>query len=86
METFTRYTSFTRSFLVWIIFIGLALFNTFAREFIGSGNFIAAGLTYLIPVIVLQSLAAILWTRLYLNRKGKKLYNPSDLFSDPGKV
>jgi hypothetical protein len=68
-------------FFLWILLIGLALFNTFVREFIGSQNALLAGLTYLVPIIVLQPLAAVLWTRLYLSRKVKKLYNPPDLLS-----
>ncbi len=70
-------------FFIWVITIGLALINSFVGEFAGSGGILVAAVTSLVPVVVLQPLTAVLWTRLYLARKGKKLYNPSDLLSDP---
>lgn len=70
-------------FFIWIIFIGLSLINTYVGEFIGSGSLLIAGFTYILPIVVLQPLAAVLWTRLYVSRKGKKLYNPSELLSGP---
>ena len=70
-------------FFIWIISIGLALINSFVGEFIGSGSILVAAVTSLVPIAVLQPLTAVLWTRLYLSRKGKKLYNPSDLLSGP---
>jgi drug/metabolite transporter (DMT)-like permease len=94
LEPFEALTASFRFFMknkmevlfLWFLFIGLALFNAFVREFIGSKNVLLAGLTYLVTIIVLQPLAAVLWTRLYLSRKGKKLYNPSELLSDPEKL
>ncbi|RXA21724.1 hypothetical protein EQO05_00250 [Methanosarcina sp. MSH10X1] len=70
-------------FLIWIITIGLALINSSIAEFAGSGSILVAAVTSLVPIAVLQPLTAVLWTRLYLARKGRKLYNPSDLLSDP---
>jgi hypothetical protein len=70
-------------FLIWIISIGLALINSFVGEFAGSGSILAATITSLVPITVLQPLTAVLWTRLYLTRKGRKLYNPSELLSGP---
>jgi hypothetical protein len=70
-------------FLIWIISIGLALTNSFVGEFVGSGSILVAAITSLVPILVLQPLTAVLWTRLYLTKKGRKLYNPSDLLSDP---
>ncbi len=70
-------------FFIWIISIGLALINSFVGEFAGSGGILIAAVTSLVPIAVLQPLTAVLWTRLYLARKGKKLYNPSELLSDP---
>ena len=71
-------------FFIWIISIGLAIINSFVGEFIGSGSILVAAVTSMVPIAVLQPLTAVLWTRLYLSRKGKKLYNPSDLLSVPG--
>lgn len=73
-------------FLIWVIFIGFSFINTYIGEFIGSGSPVIAGFTYLVPVVLLQPLAAVLWTRLYMSRKGKKLYDPSDLLSIPDEV
>jgi hypothetical protein len=73
-------------FLIWIISIGLALINSFVGEFAGSGSILVATITSLVPIAVLQPLTAVLWTRLYLTRKGRKLYNPSELLSDPDSI
>ncbi|HWQ48292.1 MAG TPA: hypothetical protein VN414_04990 [Methanosarcina sp.] len=70
-------------FLIWIITIGLALINGFVSEFIDSGSILLAAITYMIPIVILQPLTAVLWTRLYLTKKGRKLYDPSYLLSDP---
>jgi hypothetical protein len=70
-------------FLIWIITIGLALINGFVSEFIDSGSILFTAITSLVPIAILQPLTAVLWTRLYLTRKGRKLYDPSDLLSDP---
>ncbi|MCO5381246.1 hypothetical protein RG963_13225 [Methanosarcina sp. Z-7115] len=70
-------------FFIWVISIGLAIINSLAGEFIGSENILVAAVTSLVPFAVLQPLTAVLWTRLYLSRKGNKLYSPSDLLSYP---
>jgi len=70
-------------FLIWIITIGLALINGYVNEFIDTGNILFTAITSLVPIAILQPLTAVLWTRLYLTRKGRKLYEPSDLLSDP---
>ena len=70
-------------FFIWIISIGLALINSLVGEFAGSGSIFVAAVTSLVPVAILQPLTAVLWTRLYLTKKGIKLYNPSELLSDP---
>lgn len=68
---------------IWIITIGLALINGFVSEFIDSGSILFAAITSLVPIVILQPLTSVLWTRLYLTRKGRKLYDPSSLLSDP---
>lgn len=70
-------------FFIWMITIGLALINSLVGEYAGSGSILVAAITSLVPIAVLQPLTAVLWTRLYLTRKGRKLYNPSELLSDP---
>jgi len=42
-----------------------------------------AAVTLFIPPAILQPLTAVLWTRLYMTRRGKKLYDPSELLLDP---
>ncbi len=71
-------------FLIWIIYIGLSLINTYVGELLGSGIPLASGLKFLVPLVILQPLLAVFLTRLYISRKGKKLYDPSDLLSIPG--
>jgi len=70
-------------FLIWIITIGLALIDGYVNEFVDTGNILFTAITSLVPIAILQPLTAVLWTRLYLTRKGGKLYDPSDLLSDP---
>ena len=70
-------------FLIWIITIGLALIDGYVNEFVDTGNILFTAITSLVPIAILQPLTAVLWTRLYLTRKGRKLYEPSDLLSDP---
>ena len=70
-------------FLIWIIVVGLALVNGVVGEYLGSGNTLISGITYIIPLLVLQPLTAVLWTRLYLAGEARELYKPYDLLSDP---
>lgn len=70
-------------FIIWIITIGLAIINGYVSEFVDSGNVLFTAILSLVPIVVLQPLTTILWTRLYLTRKGRKLYDPSDLLSVP---
>lgn len=70
-------------FFIWTLYIGISLIVSRIGEFIGSESLLAAVITILIPIAVLQPLVAVLWTRLYLTRKGRKLYNPADLLSYP---
>lgn len=70
-------------FLIWIIVIGLALVNGVVGEYLGSQNILISGITYIIPLLVLQPLTAVLWTRLYLAGEERELYTHYDLLSDP---
>ena len=70
-------------FLIWIIAVGLVFINGLVGEFLGSQNTLISGITYIIPVLVLQPLTAILWTRLYLTGEGRELDNHYDLLSGP---
>lgn len=70
-------------FFIWIITIGLVFVNSLVSEFLGSGSILIASITTFVPIFVLSPLTSILWTRLYLVGKDRKLYDPYDLLSDP---
>ena len=71
-------------FFVWIITIGLTSINIIiGNQF--SSNILVSGLTSLLPIVVIQPLITVFYTRLYASRKGKKLYDPADLLSCPDK-
>jgi hypothetical protein len=70
-------------FFIWIISVGLAFLNGFVGELLGPENILVSGITYFVPVFILQPITAILWTRLYLVGEERELYNPYDLLSDP---
>ncbi|WP_440945097.1 hypothetical protein ACSAZL_13140 [Methanosarcina sp. T3] len=70
-------------FFIWIIVVGLAFINGLLGELLGSESALVSGLTYFVPIIILQPLATVLWTRLYLTMEGRELYSPYELLSDP---
>ncbi len=67
-------------FVIWMIYTGLTLLNAFVSEFAGSGSILIAA-SSLVPILILKPLATVLWTRIYLTKKGKELYDPSYLLS-----
>ncbi|AKB32456.1 hypothetical protein MSSIH_1766 [Methanosarcina siciliae HI350] len=70
-------------FFIWIIVVGLAFINGLVSELLGSESTLVSGLTYFVPILILQPLTTVLWTRLYLTMEGRKIYNPYELLSDP---
>ncbi len=72
-------------FFVWIIYIGLTSINAVINNYFGSSSILVSGLALLLPIVVIQPLITVLYTRLYASRKGKKLYDPADLLSCPDK-
>ncbi len=69
--------------LIWMIYIGMAFITTVVRDYAGSNSTLVSALTYLFPVVVLQPVITVLWTRLYVSRKGRKLYDPAELLYNP---
>ena len=69
-------------FFVWVISMGLTIINGSVGSYDGNSILVSA-LTSLIPIIIIQPLITVLFTRLYVSRKGKKLYDPVDLLSVP---
>lgn len=69
--------------LIWMIYIGMAFITTVVRDYAGSHSTLVSALTYLFPVVVLQPVITVLWTRLYVSRKGRKLYDPAELLYNP---
>jgi hypothetical protein len=65
--------------LIWILYLGLTLINTVVSQYAGSNSILVSVITNLFPVVILQPVITVLWTRLYVSRKGRKLYDPSDL-------
>ena len=74
-------------FLIWILFTALSLINILFSEYENSGSILVSCFTSLFPIVILQPLKTVIWTRIYVSRKGHKLYDPSDLLSylDKGK-
>jgi hypothetical protein len=74
-------------FLIWIIFTMLSLINILVSEYADPGSILVSWFTSLLPIVILQPLKTVIWTRIYVSKKGQKLYDPSDLlsYSDKGK-
>ena len=74
-------------FFIWIIFTVLSLINILVSEYANPGSILVSWFTSLLPIVILQPLKTIIWTRIYISKKGQKLYDPSDLlsYSDKGK-
>jgi hypothetical protein len=70
-------------FFIWIISVGLAFVNGLISEVLGTQNILISSITYFVPILILQPLTAVLWTRLYLVGEDRELYNPYELLSDP---
>lgn len=73
-------------FFIWIISVGLAFFNGFVGEVLGSKLVLVSSITYFVPILILQPLTTIMWTRLYLVGEEKELYDPYDLLSVPERL
>ena len=74
-------------FLIWIIFTVLSLINILVSEYANPGSILVSWFTSLLPIVILQPLKTVIWTRIYISKKGQKLYDPSYLlsYSDKGK-
>jgi len=74
-------------FLIWIIFTMLSLINILVSEYADPGSILVSWFTSLLPIVILQPLKTVIWTRIYVSKKGQKLYDPSYLlsYSDKGK-
>ena len=74
-------------FLIWIIFTVLSLINILVSEYTDPGSVLISWFKSLLPIVILQPLKTVIWTRIYVSRTGQKLYDPSDLlsYSDKGK-
>ncbi|WP_255335324.1 DUF975 family protein [Methanosarcina sp. KYL-1] len=70
-------------FFIWVISIALTFVNSLVSELLGSVSDFVVLLTVLFPLLVLQPLTTVWWTRLYLSRKEKNLYDHNELLCDP---
>lgn len=69
-------------FGIWVLSIGLGLISGFLQQF-GADSFLISFLASIFSLVVVLPLTTIWWTRLYLNRAGKKLYDHLELLNDP---
>lgn len=70
---------------IWFITLGLSSIDFFVNKQFGANSLLISGLSLLLSMTVVQPLLTIIYTRLYLSRKGKKIYDPVDLLSCPEK-
>jgi hypothetical protein len=70
-------------FFIWMITIGLTFVNSLVSEFLGSKSILISSITSFVPIFIISPLTFVLWTRLYLVGKDRKLYDPYELLSDP---
>jgi hypothetical protein len=72
--------------LLWMILVALSVFITIIGEFVSSIPAFATIWTFLdlaISIAVIPPLTTIWWTRLLLNRSGRKMYDPTELLMYP---
>ncbi len=72
-------------FLIWIIFTVLAFINVLVSEYTDPGNSLISGFISILQIVILQPLKTVIWTHIYVSKKGHKLYDPSHLLSYPAK-
>ena len=74
-------------FLIWIIFTVLSSINILVSEYADPGSILVSWFTSLLPIVIIQPLKTVIWTRIYVSKEGQKLYDPSYLlsYSDKGK-
>ena len=68
-------------FLIWMIFSVLSLINFLFIEYADHGSFLISWFTSLLPIVIIQPLKTVIWTRIYVDKKEHKLYDPSYLLS-----
>ena len=72
-------------FFIWIIFTVLSSINILVSEYADPGSILVSWFTSLLPIIIIQPLKTVIWTRIYVSKEGQKLYDPSYLLSYPDK-
>jgi len=73
-------------FSLWLIIIALSFFITIIGEMMNSVQLLAAVWTFadlVISIVIIPPLTTIWWTRLWLNRTGRKLYDHGELLTYP---
>ena len=69
--------------ILWVLSLSLSFFVSYIQEFIGSDSSFVFILTTLISLIVIAPLTAVWWTRLYLTKTCRNLYDHTELLCDP---
>jgi len=73
-------------FSLWLIMIALSFFITIIGEMMNSVQLLATVWTFadlVISIVIIPPLTTIWWTRLWLDRTGRKLYDHGELLTYP---
>lgn len=69
--------------ILWVLSLSLSFVASYIQEFIGSDSGFVFMLTTLFSLIVIAPLTAVWWTRLYLTKTCRNLYDHTELLCDP---
>ncbi len=69
--------------ILWVLSLSLSFVGSYAQELIGSDSGFVIILTTLFSLIVIAPLTAVWWTRLYLTKTCRDLYDHKELLCDP---
>jgi len=69
--------------ILWVLSLALSFVGSYTQEFIGPDSGFVLILTTIFSLIVIAPLTAIWWTRLYLTKTCRNLYDHTELLCDP---
>lgn len=69
-------------FFLWGISMSLSMVLGLAQQYLGAESLLFSFLTSIISLFVILPLTTVWWTRFYLDRTGKKLYDHFELLND----
>lgn len=71
-------------FLLWLVILAISILLGIIGEFAGVFEVTAiiwGFINFILSIIIIPALETIWWTRLYMDKTGKELYNPEDLIN-----